>query len=565
MACTFIAIVYATTLKAQDIKFPAKKTATYYRKADDQVINIPVNYTWKVGDQPLYNISVEAVQEGDKKIAFKSEPKLLSFGKDYSASQQLKITLLKDTEATVPCLIKLTLKRDTILDTFNIFYQPASDLPKTTEGKLLKSNEDIKADFNTLRAQILDGDTSRTYIGKFVIPPIAHVIPAGGYIRSKPELDKLLTAAETNTANISRETAKNREKTAFLKTTIPAQANGAKPEIAVSEKEIDSVVVTIKEGEIEFLKVKLTDNSYFINTQAPISLLNIEKRFDDKLFNPVDKSYIFLKDALNFNTDKRFNFFPSDGTFYLTNNLEHPKREVKVFANNGLNSFIDFRVFTDLLGALDNQPNGLLQIEARSKIYLHRSNVFNRFMYIFYGLEPYLGISKFDTKYDTIKIANTKDTINRMNLFQRSFIKVGLKLNVFRWDFRPSNSLYFNLGYQFNAGNISVRDSKNKADSIVATGILNTPYIELGLSSMRLNNFGFEGEVKYMFQQLNKNKYFTNSGYNRLMNFSVTAFYYPGTKPKDRFFVRFSDYLNYSDRREDFYQLQFGYSLNLKL
>jgi hypothetical protein len=152
-----------------------------------------------------------------------------------------------------------------------------------------------------------------------------------------------------------------------------------------------------------------------------------------------------------------------------------------------------------------------------------------------------------------------------MSLFQRSFLNVGFKLNLFRWDFRPTNTIYLNAGYQFNATNLSIKDSKNLIDSIKTIGIIHTPYFEAGLTSSRLSNFGFDGSARFMLQNINPSSYYPNSGYNRLMNFAVTLFYYPGTKPRDKFFVRFSNYLNFDDRKQDFYQLQFGYSLSLKL
>lgn len=310
----------------------------------------------------------------------------------------------------------------------------------------------------------------------------------------------------------------------------------------------------------------MLDGSNYVNIDAPIQILDIASRFDDKLTNSVDGSYIFVKDAVDFIVNQRFNYFPSDGTYFLTNNAKHPVKELKVYANAGLNSFVDFRAFTDLFGALNNQANGLLQIEAKSKIYVHRKNIRNHFMYVFYGLEPYFGMSKFDSKFDTVKIADTKTDINRMNLFQRSFFNVGIKLNIFRWDFRPANTLYFNYGYQYNATNITyVNKATSKTDSITGSGTFHTQYFELGLTSKRLNNFGFDGSAKFLFQQLNENSLYANSGFNRLMNFNVTTYYYPGTNPKNCFFVRFSNYLNFSERKDDFYQLQFGYSLNLKL
>jgi hypothetical protein len=49
------------------------------------------------------------------------------------------------------------------------------------------------------------------------------------------------------------------------------------------------------------------------------------------------------------------------------------------------------------------------------------------------------------------------------------------------------------------------------------------------------------------------------------MSISTTMFFYTAIKSQDKFFVRFTNYLNFNDRSDDFYQLQFGYSLNLNL
>lgn len=581
ITCILIGILASNMLRAQvteekpDIQFSDKKPSVIYQKnKTQQDLDLAIKYTKKDSDNISINVSIKISYIGidSTSATINPNPYKLTFGKNYPDTYNLKVNFSGDTSLTLPGLVRLEIideKNKDVLSTHEIFYQASKDSPIDAEEKLLKSYEEIKSNLNTLRAQILDGDTSRTYIGKLIIRDTVHVVPYNvKNLKDKPALDKKIKMASflKNALGYNSYTIVNNNPVKNKNNSNSSNQTQEKIDtVNVITKPIDTVTVKIVDGAIEFLKVKLTDGNYYINLKSPISLLNIERRFEDKLTNPYDKSYIFLKDALNFAADSRFNYFPSNGTFYLHNTKKAPNKEVKVFANNGLNSFIDLRVFTDLLGTLDNQPNGLLQIEAKSKVNLHKLNLPNTFMYIFHGLEPYFGISKFDSQYDTVKIVNTSQSVNRMDLFQRSFVNVGVKLNMFRWDFRPSNSLYLNGGYQFNSSNIAVRDSANLVDSIIAKSIFHTPYFEVGISSKRLNNFGFEGEVKYMFQKLNDNKYFTSNGYNHLMNFSVTMFYFPGTKPKDKFFVRFSNYLNFKDRKEDFYQLQFGYSLNLKL
>jgi|GEM_PF-1434770 len=564
-------VLLPLALKAQGtapkLKFKGKNPLVVYQTDKEQEIPVEIEYELSGRDSTAYHIVVEVTQSNTDKDVFSPKTRKMTFGAGYDPVQTLKIKLSADTSLTLPCMLKVTMKFDgtnrEIGAGKEIFYQPSSDVSKTIENKLIKSADDLKSDLSTLRAQLLDGDTSRTYIGKLVINGKATVLENrfNTDFKSKIQLDESINKARLSKLHnlLITDTI---TKTKYLSIPVKSGVNKSDPDNYAKLKDIDSVVVKITEGMIEYIRVELNDNSYYINN-SPVSLLTIEKHFDQKLENPQDGSFIFLKDAINFVSEKRFNFFPSDAVLYLNNGKVHPIKEVKVFANNGLNSFVDFRVFTDLLGAINNQANGLLQIEAKSKIYLHRYA--RGFIYPFYALEPYFGLSKFDSKYDTIKITQPNQPVKRMEFFQRSFLNVGLKLNLLRMDFRPSNSFYINAGYQFNATNLSVRDSKNEKDSIETIGMLHTPYFEAGLSSTRLSNFGFDGSAKFMLQHLNASNYYPNSGYSRLMNFAVTLFYYPGTKPKDKFFVRFSNYLNFDDRRQDFYQLQFGYSLNLKL
>lgn len=596
------------------INFSQTHSISLHRKKEDQEVPIEITSSIATTDEQTYVVQIEIEQEGENKaISFNQDdlPVKFTFGKNFPKKYQHTIKLLGDT-STAYNLLRIKLywlknEREKIeLSKRLLFYEPfKSETIPTSEKRFFKSVEDLKSDISTLRSQILDGDTSRTYIGKLLIGKKVRVIPYSGIcIKNMLKLEEIISKGQNvkvipytdeytkpsvptenipvkNPQDASSPKKKDSEKaliadiktppsdtTALVKKepSTASASDSQKPTLTIMEKEIDSVVVRISEGMIEYLKITTKKGDYFYNQYAPVHLLDIEKRFDDKLFNPRNGSYIFLKDAVNFIADRRFNFFPNDGTYYLRNDPQKPKEnEIKLFANGALNSFIDFRVFTDLLGALDNQANGLLQFEAKSKVYLHRKNIPNTFLYTFSCLEPYLGISKFDSKYDTTKIASSDTTINRMNLFQRSFLNVGLKLSVLKWDFRPSNSLYLNAGYQFNTSNVSIRDQSNTKDSIATKAIFHSPFFEVGLSSKRLNNFGFDAEAKYIFQLLNENSYFLNTGYNHLMNFSVSMFYYPGIKPKDKFFVRFSNYLNFKDRKEDFYQLQFGYSLNLKL
>jgi hypothetical protein len=547
----FLIMIKCPVAYAQQITFDEQTTKTFYRFSERQTAKVGISYNDKPGDTTRYDgeLVIEPVGSAKRYYSEENNAFKFMFGPGYSAKQTFDIHWLPDTSIKEPYAIRLSIKVGGVkLPVEQYLYYLPQEVHKTDEAKIIKSNEALKADLNSLRLQLLNGDTSLTYIGKLILKKSATAIPseAGDEIKMLKSF-KILAGLDSIEVNVPTGD-------------ISDKAN----RFAYHRKEIDSVVMKISEGLIEHIDVKMKDGSYYTNLRAPLPLLNLQDRSNDKLQGDDDK-FIFVGEVFNFKADQRFNYIPSDGHVYLTNNVTKPKTEQKLYANNGLNSFVDLRIFTDLLGALDNQPNGLLQVEGKSKIYLHRKNIPNTFMYLFHGMEPFIGISKLDSKYDTVKLNSVDRSLNRMDLYQRSFLKVGLKLNIYRWDFRPSNSLHLNGGYQFNAGNIAIRDVANKVDSVIAKGTFHTPFFEIGILSKRVNGFGFEGGARYLFQRINKNKHFSNSGYQHLMDFGVTAFYFVGKQGRDKFFVRYSNTLNFTEREQDFYQLQFGYSLSLKI
>lgn len=454
-------------------------------------------------------------------------PKKIVFGEDFQKEHLIELKIKFQNDETTELLKMITAENDTTKIEHHLIFQKGSTQAETN---FQKGTEEIKSDIASLKKQLLEGDESKSHIGRIVIKKEATVFKNSAYDTIKKEL-------------------KNRgESVEDVKT--KNQSFTRNPKAA-----IDSVTITISEGLIEYIKVRMKDGSFFINKYAPIPVITMERRFEDLLFNPDNDDFIILKDALYFDANKRFNYLPSDITIDIVNKENDKAPAFKdLYANAGLNSFVDLRIFSDLLGVFDNQANGLVQMEARSKIYLHRGNVFNRFAYTFYAVEPFFHLNKLDSKYDTIRVANGE--INRMEVFRRNTFNAGLKFNAFRWDWRPSNSFFVNAGYMFSSSNIVMEDDTE------TKGTLHTPFFELGISSKRLENFGFDGSAEWLIQKLNDNPHFDRQDWEHLISFNVTMYFFQ-TGKKDKFFVRFRNYLNLSERSQDFYQLQFGYSKNL--
>lgn len=317
---------------------------------------------------------------------------------------------------------------------------------------------------------------------------------------------------------------------------------------------LDSVKVDIREGMIEYLKVYSNGNTFY-NKRAPIAIVHIDKRQNDKLYNENDDKFIFLKNVIVFETDNRFGFLPSDETFSMKNKNDIIGSK-ELYANNGINSLVNFSSYTDLLALLANQANAIVHLEANAKFYLHRKNVCNCFMYIFSSLEPYFHFNKIDSQFDTIRVEG--ENINRVSIFRRHTYAVGIDLSVFRWDWKPSNSLEVKAGYMYTSTNIEI-------DSSSTQGILHSYYIDVGVRSKVVHNFGVDVNIRCINQSLNENPYFDADKNNFMVSIRGGIFYASPKNGQDKIFLRFTNYLNFPDRRDDFSQLQLGFTKALKL
>jgi hypothetical protein len=319
---------------------------------------------------------------------------------------------------------------------------------------------------------------------------------------------------------------------------------------------IDSVAVAINEGVIDHLRVYTKGGNTF-SSNSPVPLITLEKRFNDKLYNPRDNSFIFLKDAIYFEADRRFNYFPEDNELKLKNKFNTDGTittdSKMLVANNNLNSLVNLQVYSDLLAIFGNEANGLLQFEANSKFYLHRGTYRNTYVFTpLDAIEPFFHFSRIDSKFDTIKLSSVNE-INRLELFRRYTYAVGLDANLFKFNWRPHNSLEFKAGYIYSSSNLNIADNK------VVIG-LHTPYAELALKSDKLNNFSLDLRARYLFQKMNPNMYIENDEWNNLISFRASISYFPNKNKKDKIFLRFVNYLNLSDRTQDFSLLQLGFS-----
>ena len=182
---------------------------------------------------------------------------------------------------------------------------------------------------------------------------------------------------------------------------------------------IDSVFMEIVNGEIIDIRAfeEKGDNSFYYNISPtnifsfmdnPSSLLlrnNINPSRRIKLLDIVSYDYEtgkhFLIDQSNVRITKKDSIFP-------------------IYVDNNLKSFIDFRIYSDFLGLIDESSNGIVSFEGNSTFFLNPYSL-GRYTYVFKKFQSHLRYSRFDNDDRTVSIP-LSDTLD---LRQRSFLHFG--------------------------------------------------------------------------------------------------------------------------------------------
>ena len=175
-------------------------------------------------------------------------------------------------------------------------------------------------------------------------------------------------------------------------------------------------------------------------------------------------------------------------------------------------------------------------------------------------VKAYFRLLKFDSKFAQLdSINNQRDNVdsvvNRLYLNQIAYLQAGAKANVFRLGLGNKQQFLFNIGAEISLTN---------ADSIYSKDLINISYYpELEYTVSRLDNFGLEASIKYLYQHAAKNSPFKNKERICIFNPQVTIYYYPFSNPNNKIYVRYAHYAQIGDGKYNYPQFQFGFKTNL--
>lgn len=262
-----------------------------------------------------------------------------------------------------------------------------------------------------------------------------------------------------------------------------------------------------------------------------------------------------LSDVLTYVDElDKANYLPKDELIIL--NKEN--QEKKLMMQTDINSFIDFRVYSDLLALLDKEGNGLVQSEISSKITINPRSA-NKNTTFFSYLEPLFKLSKFDNKY---KSQNVTDSIkpfeiDRLKLNQLAYVELGFRINFFKVNLFQHTFDILNGGMDFKYSDVLFQKT-NELKTLNTFGI----FVETRGQILKYKNFGFEYGVQGYFQKIQDSNIKLYNLYDPYIITEFSLFYHPKSNPLNMIFIRFKNIQ--TGTGTDFYSvLQFGYKSRL--
>lgn len=369
----------------------------------------------------------------------------------------------------------------------------------------------------------------------------------------KKELDEIKTALkEIQSANFSTDTL----------AVIKLRSRFVKDNTGKS-LEIEQVVIYIKNGLIYNSRLFTKENqiyelqrsifleyyNYYINNNSFPKFKNIRNDSSEILFTDII-DYLYKLDKQNFRADEKIIILtPTEDENFLS-------------IGTDLNSFIDYRIYSDLFGLLGEEGNGIIQTEVSSSFqFLDLQLNFGRNrISMFSSLKPTFRYSIFDSEFSYQEgfLVQDKLFIEGLEFNKFSFVEIELLLNLYKISYKRLELDYGNIGVDFKYSNVKTPGSEEQV-----TLSAYSYFMGIGGRLYKYKNYGLDFSFRAYGQYIVDEKFlqlYSNKYYYSLSKLSL--FYHPYSNSTRMFFLRFKAF---SDYDKVFSQLQFGYKSKLNL
>ncbi|MDP1801602.1 MAG: hypothetical protein Q8L81_09630 [Bacteroidota bacterium] len=323
----------------------------------------------------------------------------------------------------------------------------------------------------------------------------------------------------------------------------------------VDSLHIDSMYFRIKDGDILEVQVigKMKGSGSklkFSNQNSPILLTSERFGKKDRLRGDVQQNrFVVLNEIVMYTAYE--SFFPDDAKFSLGKSHSYTFKK-----SSGINSMLDIKLYTDALGVFGGKANGIAQTEIIGKFAVGRKGLANTGIRFFKFVGFNINATKFDSK---LAYAPLDSNFTRTEMFQKNWFSAETFFTpISGWLARTSSDYwYLNLGCGVDLSEIaSSKDTSTTLSTFITS--------QIGAQFDISNNAGFNLSVKGI---AHFNPQTNDLGYGPLDVYYIRPqamiYWFPAKNKTSRIFARATFIRNASEIKENFVQVQFGYSMLL--
>ncbi|WP_149274968.1 hypothetical protein [Pareuzebyella sediminis] len=327
---------------------------------------------------------------------------------------------------------------------------------------------------------------------------------------------------------------------------------------------IESIKIDIREGVVFDIRIKgkLQDTSVLFTNHAPINMSSLIRHevYLTYLRQGVKESFlskyrIRLKDFLEYDYENGQNYVIDNELIELNSS---DKKEAKVYGKGSLKSLIDFRIYTDFLGIINESANGIVSFEGNSTFFLNPFSI-KGYNYIFKKLNSSVRYSRFDDNDQNIALP----IVDTLDLIQKSFLNVSGEIDLFETRFSKRYPYKLHLKTKFG-----LDIAKTKEDGLDDSSNTTTLGIGFGagIQVQRYSNFGLNST--FYFNRYENNGLFDSGTVNFNTIELNTEVYFYDSKDKndnDAFFLRlaYEQGIKNLSSSSNFFNIQLGYKAQL--
>lgn len=314
---------------------------------------------------------------------------------------------------------------------------------------------------------------------------------------------------------------------------------------------IDKILFDVRDGLIFDIQVLTSDNKIFTNKLATIEINRFSERCDMlQCFLGRDQT-IYIQTCEFLKYERYLNQIAKNIRFELNKN----QADQVLSKSKGINQIFNIKLYSDLLGTLGEEGNGLVQTEAEFITPINSSNLLNKNLYLFHYLRFVFGVSKFDSEFAMVPL----DTdFSREKLLQRSWLNSEIGLNLITGLFRhKSNSRYsLDLIGGFSLANVS-EDGEEK-------NTIDIPYVGIkpGFKISVTDNITMNLNCPIIWQTAPKLRNFQRGNTETVINPEFELNWNPSQNPGSKIYSRVK-YFNFYGTNGAFWQFQLGYNLSI--